>query len=75
MELMKALESKGDYNFAISLLIHTYIQRNGLRYVNLNDAVGILECAKQEFIRTVVSPYEDEKIRENGPVSELDGKI
>ena len=75
MELMKVLESKGDYNFAISLLIHTYIQRNGVRYAHLNDAVGILECAKQEFIRTVVSPYEDEKIRENGPVSELDGNI
>lgn len=74
MELMKKLEDRGDYNYAISLLIHTYIQRNGLRYKHLNDAVGILECAKQEFIRTVVSPYEDEKIKENGAVSELDEK-
>jgi hypothetical protein len=72
MELMTKLESKGDYNYAISLLIHTYIQRKGLKYEHLNDAVGILECAKQEFIRKVVSPYEDKKIKENGPVSDLD---
>jgi hypothetical protein len=74
MELMKLLKTKGEYNYAISLLIHTYIQRNGLRYEHLNDAVGILECAKQEFIRTVVSPYEDIKIKENGAVSDLDEK-
>ena len=74
MELMTKLETKGDYNFAITRLIHTYIERHGKRYEHLNDAVGILECAKQEFIRTVVSPYEDEKIKDNGPVSDLDKK-
>ena len=31
----------------------------------------MLECAKAEFIRTVVSPYEDEKIEENGCVNQL----
>ena len=46
IELMKLLQTKGDYNYAISLLIHTYIERNGLRYEHLTDAVGILECAK-----------------------------
>jgi len=74
MELMTKLEHKGDYNYAISLLIHTYIERNGLSYDNLNDAVGILECAKAEFIRTVVSPYEDQKIKDNGHISGLDKK-
>lgn len=74
MELMTKLETKGDYNYAISRLIHTYIERKGLRYEHLNDVVGILECAKAEFIRTVVSPYENEKIEANGPVSELDDK-
>jgi hypothetical protein len=75
MELMTKLESKGDYNYAISLLVHTYIQRKGLRYEHLNDVIGILECAKQEFIRTVVNPYEDEKAQLNGSVSELDAWV
>ena len=64
--------SAGDYNYVISVLVHHYIAINGLKYDSLNAAVGIMECAKQEFIRKVVSPYEDEKIAENGSVSELD---
>lgn len=64
----------GEYNYVISKLIHSFIEQNGKRYQHLNSAVGILECAKAEFIRVVVSPYEDIKISENGPVSELDNK-
>lgn len=66
--------SSGDFNYAITKIIHHFILVKGLRYENLNSAVGILECAKQEFIRTVVSPYEDKKIAENGCVSSLDNK-
>jgi len=40
----------------------------------LNSVVGILECAKQEFIRKVVNPYENKKIIENGCISDLDKK-
>jgi hypothetical protein len=64
----------GEYNYSISRLIHAYVLKEGLRYKNLNAACGILKCATEEFIRTVVSPYEDEKIISNGSVSELDDK-
>ena len=64
----------GDYNYVISKLIHEYIKSVGLNYSNLNEVVGMLECCKSEFIRTIVSPYEDKKIISNGGVSELDGK-
>jgi len=67
--------SQGDYNYVITKLIHNYIEDCGLRYIHLNNAVGILECAKAEFIRTVVSPYEDEKRISNGCVSELDKNV
>ena len=72
--LMHGYENMGDYNYAISKLIHEYIIAIGLRYKHLNDVVGMLECCKAEFIRTVVSPYEDKKIAENGFVSDLDQK-
>jgi len=62
----------GEYNYVITKLIHNYIKENGLKYRHLNNAVGILECAKAEFIRTVVSPYEKQKLISNGSVSELD---
>ena len=39
---------------------------------DMEGALGIIDSAKDEFKRTVVNPYEDEKIKLNGPVSELD---
>ncbi len=72
-ELMKyGYNNMGDYNYVITALIHEYIRTIGLKYKNLNDIVGMLECCKAEFIRTVVSNYEDEKRKENGSVSYLD---
>ena len=71
-ELFTLLEAKGDFNYAITSLLHHYVKREGLRYDNLNDAIGIIESVKQEFYRTVVAPYEDTKRKENGPVGILD---
>ena len=65
-------DNMGEYNYVITKLIHDYIYFNGLKYSNLNNIVGMLECAKAEFIRKVVSPYEEKKIKENGSVSQLD---
>jgi hypothetical protein len=58
----------GDLNFAISTILSSYIKLNGLSYSNINNLIGVLECAKLELYRRVASPYEDEKIIENGDV-------
>jgi hypothetical protein len=34
----------------------------------MNNIIGVLECAKQEFYRKVCSPYEDQKSKDNGNV-------
>jgi hypothetical protein len=34
----------------------------------MSSLISEVECAKLEFYRRVVSPYEDEKIKENGDV-------
>jgi hypothetical protein len=70
--LIEDIESAGQLNYVISKIVHGYVLKRTMRYGLLNEAVGVLECAKEEFIRTVVSPYEDKKIEENGPVSDLD---
>lgn len=63
----------GELNYAISFEIHNYLMnRGGINYTNLNEVIGVLECAKAEFLRTVVAPYEDKKRFENGSVSEFD---
>ena len=63
-----AIETPGELNYAITKLVHTYLTSKGTSYGVLNEIVGVLECAKQEFYRRKVVPYEDVKIRENGDV-------
>ena len=58
----------GELNYCFTYLALAYIDHRGLSYEILNDAVGALECAKQELLRRVVAPYEDRKIKENGDI-------
>ena len=55
----------GELNYIITKILK---EAYPLRYFNLNRAVGVLECAKLEFYRRVVAPYEDVKIKESGDV-------
>lgn len=62
----------GILNYCITVLIKsTYRIVSGkqkLSYADHNSAIGMLECAKQEFYRRNTAPYEDEKAIENGDV-------
>jgi hypothetical protein len=62
----------GVLNYCVTALIKsTYrlvTNKSVLSYADHNSAIGMLECAKMEFYRRDTSPYEDEKIRENGDV-------
>jgi hypothetical protein len=66
------IETDGDLNYCISLLMHKVLKKRGVKYQNMNNIMGAIDCAKTEFYRTVASPYEDKKKAENGNVSELD---
>lgn len=56
----------GELNYAITMLCHEFIEREGTNYANFNAVVGVLESAKLELYRRRVAPYEDVKIQENG---------
>lgn len=58
----------GELNFQITCLARQYIKDNGLQYSSINDVLGALEGAKQEFYRRIAAPYEDIKIGQNGDV-------
>tara|TARA_Y100000034_G_C6647009_1_gene283074 strand:- start:201 stop:446 length:246 start_codon:yes stop_codon:yes gene_type:complete len=59
----------GGLNYAITALCKEYMDaRGGVCYSNINEVIGVLECAKQELYRRVAAPYEDIKIKENGDV-------
>lgn len=60
---------EGNLNYAITrLMMMSYGDRDSTRYAQINEAVGVLECIKQEFYRKVAAPYEDQKEFENGKV-------
>ena len=59
----------GDLNFAISDMLNDWlIDNGGISYTNVNALIGVLECAKLELYRRVLSPYEDQKCHDNGEV-------
>lgn len=63
----------GELNYAVTRLVDAYLARlageaGRLRYAHLNEAIGVLECAKLELYRRVAAPYEDEKRAESGDV-------
>jgi hypothetical protein len=57
----------GELNYLITYLIVDYYKMRE-SYQGINDVIGALECAKLEFTRRVVIPYEDAKIKTNGDV-------
>lgn len=65
-----APSTTGDLNFAITTLVHDWLDRQDhkLRYDHVNAAIGALECAKLELYRRIAAPYEDAKAVENGDV-------
>lgn len=68
IEYLKSLPvdaQDGHMNYLITRMLKDIYP---LKYYDCNRAMGMLECVKQEFYRTVVGPYEDIKIIENGDV-------
>lgn len=57
--------SNGEVNYVISSLLDRIC---GTNYDGRAEAIKALECAKLEFYRKVLAPYEDGKEKENGEV-------
>lgn len=58
----------GDLNFLITSLVMAYAGSHDHSYETLNQIVGAMDCAKLEFVRRVVYPYETTRAHENGDV-------
>jgi len=66
--VMDSINKAGELNYAITELMINYLNRKGVSYTNMNEVVGVLECAKLEIYRRMTVPYEQIKIAENGDV-------
>ena len=63
----------GELNYVVTRTVDAYLRRKGMNYANLNEAIGVLECAKLELYRRVVADYEDGKRLEHGDVYTIAG--
>jgi hypothetical protein len=66
-------ETPGELNYLLTRAVDAYLRRAAeregrIRYADLNEVIGVLECAKLELYRRVAAPYEDEKMAESGDV-------
>ena len=63
-------QTAGELQYLIASMIHLYLTEKGggARYQDMNDVMGALTGAQQEFYRCVVAPYEEVKLLENGGV-------
>ena len=70
LEILSGLVvTPGELNYLFTMLANDYInQKKSKSYQYINDAIGALECTKQELYRRVAAPYEDIKIVNNGDV-------
>ena len=64
-------ETSGELNYVFTMFIKQYLDDHGMRYQTMNDIVGALDNAKNEFQTRIQRPYEDQKMRENGDVYDV----
>lgn len=67
-EKLDRAPSVGMLNYVITTLVFSWLKGRGVKYENINAAIGVLECAKLELYRRVAAEYEDRKRDENGEV-------
>lgn len=65
------IKSEGELNYCITKLALIFMAPRDLSYSLLNKIMGVFECAKLEFYRRFVVPYENEKIIENGDLTDV----
>ena len=70
-QLAMVIASPGSINYAVTRLIHQHLENKGVRYANLNECIGVLECIKLELYRKIAAPYEDIKLSETGDIGVL----
>lgn len=59
---------KGGLTYVLTQKCLEYAGAHRTSFDTYGDIIAALECAKLEFYRRMLAPYEDKKIKENGDV-------
>jgi hypothetical protein len=65
-DLLMDIDSDGELNYIITSLVLGHYQLE--KYLDYEQALGLLEAVKLEFYRRSFSKFEDQKIASNGDV-------
>lgn len=66
-KLIELIDEPGHLCYCIYFLMKRICEENP-RFAIMSTLISELECAKLEFYRRVVAPYEDTKIIKNGDI-------
>ena len=64
--LSDKIASREELSFVLTCLVLSEIR--GISYAEIASLVGDLECVKQEFIRRIVLPYQENRKRDHGDI-------
>lgn len=71
LNTLAPIETEGELNYVLTRVVQRYLAYVGgshPHYADFNNAVGALECCKQELYRRAIAPYEDVKAKRNQDV-------
>lgn len=68
IEGQELINSPGELNYFITKVCKIYLKQLGLKYTNINEIMGVLNCVAFEFYRKMAAGYEDHKENLNGEV-------
>ena len=70
LTLLRLLKSqpKGHLTYCLSVIAKDWITQDVPNYQRISDGLAALADSEAELRRTVLNPYEDKKIQENGDI-------
>lgn len=60
--------TRGEITYILTRIVKGWLRTRGVSYDSLSDVKAVLNDTRDEFLRTVMNPYEGKKEEENGGV-------
>ena len=76
LELTGHTVTSGDLTYALTVVALAHLEgKPDVRYADLAEVLGCFDSASKEFYRRIVAPYENQKIKDNGDVVQMQNLI
>lgn len=72
LKAMPYIQNEGHLNYVITKIILDYLGNHDHCYATMNSVIGVLQCVSHELYRRILTPYEEEKLKTNGDLHEVE---